>query len=99
MPATAHKPELQITTIRIPKRLYEEARSMVENGGTDAHSLNELLVDSLSEKLKQLRRQRIDAEFAGMRSDVQYHRESAVLAEQFTTNDSETLRLAEQNKR
>ena len=99
MPTTAHKSNLQITTVRLPRSLYQEAKSVVEKGITPASSLNDLLVDSLSEKLKQLRRQRIDAEFAGMKHDIAYQRESASLSEQFSGNDAETLRLAERGKR
>ena len=86
------KPDLQTTTVRLPRQLYEEARGMVETGAANASSLNELLVDSLDEKLKQLRRSRIDAEFAGMRTDPQFHSESKLIAGQFSTNDRETLR-------
>jgi len=91
MPATARKTSLQTTTVRLPKGLYEEARALVETGKTDATSLNELLVDSLGEKLRQLRRAHIDQAFVGMRNDVKYRKESEVLAEQFATNDVETV--------
>jgi hypothetical protein len=60
--------------------------------------LNDLLVDSLRERLKQLRRAGIDAEFAGMKNDEAYQRESSVLAEQFATSEWEALRLAEGDK-
>src|ERR1700682_6175890 len=80
MPAPAHKMKSQTTTVRLPRRLYEEALSVLEKGATAANSLNDLLVDSLSEKLEQLRREYIDAEFAEMRHDAQYARESIMLA-------------------
>jgi hypothetical protein len=57
--------------------------------------MNDLLVQSLEERLKRLRREFIDAEFAQMKNDAQYHRESTVMAQQFTSNDRETLRSAE----
>jgi Arc/MetJ-type ribon-helix-helix transcriptional regulator len=97
MPASA-KPNLQTTTVRLPRQLYEEARGMVETGAANASSFNELLVDSLDEKLKQLRRSRIDAEFAGMRADAQFNRESELITEQFSTNDRETLRSPRKGK-
>lgn len=89
MPASANK--LQITTVRIPRRLYEEARRAVEQGCTNASSLNELIVEALKNRLKQLRRAAIDAEFAEMRNDAQYRLESDVLAEQFASNDRDSL--------
>jgi hypothetical protein len=97
MPASA-KPDLQTTTVRLPRHLYEEARGMVETGSANASSLNELLVDSLHDKLKQLRRARIDAEFAGMKTDAQFHRESRLIAEQFSTSDRDTLQPAQKGK-
>ena len=99
MPATARKTSLQTTTVRLPRGLYDEARVAVEKGKTNATSLNELLVESLGEKLRQLRREHIDSEFVGMRNDAKYQRESKVLADQFATNDLETLKTAEKIKR
>ncbi len=95
MPATAHKHSLQTTTVRLPRWLYDEARKAVEDRRTDATSLNELLVNSLNATLKKLTREEIDADFASMRNDAQYRRESDNLAEQFATNDAETLKSAE----
>jgi hypothetical protein len=99
MPAPAQKMKSQTTTVRLPRRLYEEALSVLEKGATEANSLNDLLVDSLSEKLEQLRREYIDAEFAEMRHDVQYGRESTILARQFISNDRDTLRFSEKDKK
>lgn len=93
MSTTANK--LQITTVRIPKRLYEEARSAIEAGATDANSMNDLLVDSLSQKLRQLRRERIDAEFAHMNEDAAHQRTSQTMADAFAASDWEALRSAE----
>ena len=90
MPAASRK--IRTTTVRLPSRLYDEARIVVEKGATNARSLNDLLVTSLSEKLKHLRRERIDAEFAQMRHDTQYRRESEVIEQQFHSNDLETLK-------
>ena len=91
MPAIAPKRALQTTTVRLPKDLYEEARRALQSGQIEANSLNDLLVESLAEKLNQLRRELVDAGFAGMKSDERYQRESALLAEQFASNDHETL--------
>jgi len=45
-----------------------------------------------------LRRESIDAEFAEMRDDAQYHRESLAIAKEFASSDGETLRLAEKGE-
>ena len=92
MPATAGKPDLQTTTVRLPKRLYEEARTVVRLRSTDANSLNDLPVESLSVSRKQIRRKQIDDEFSMMKNDAQYRRESQLIAEQFAANDRETIR-------
>jgi hypothetical protein len=78
--------------------LYEEARSAIASGGTEARSLNDLLVDSLSDRLRKLRREHIDAEFAGMKNDAQYRQESTELAERFTASDWETLQSLEKEE-
>jgi len=98
MPATAHKSAMQSTTVRLPRRLYEEARCVIEKGDTDAGSLNELLVHSLSEKLRRMKRRIIDQQFAGMKHDAHNRQESDTLAKQFETNDRDTFRSAERNK-
>ena len=95
MPGTGSKSSLQTTTIRLPRHLYEEAREVVGTGCTEATSLNELLVDALRQKLRELRRAQIDAGFAEMKNDAQYRRESDILEDEFATNDRETLRLPE----
>ena len=92
------EPTQQTTTIRLPMRLYEQARSVIESGETEARSLNDLLVDSLSDRLRKLRREHIDAEFARMKNDAQYQRESTELAEQFMASDWETLQSLEKEE-
>lgn len=98
MPATSHKSTLQTTTVRLPRRLYEEARRALEKGDTEASSLNDLLVQSLEERLKRLQRELIDREFEHMRNDRQYQRESEVIANQFAASDREALRVADEGK-
>jgi hypothetical protein len=99
MPVTASKSALQTTTVRLPRRLYEEARHVLEKGETEASSLNELLVQSLEQWLQRERRQLIDREFAQMKNDALYQRECAVVAEQFASSDRETLRSTKKDKR
>jgi hypothetical protein len=99
MPGPARKSALQTTTVRLPRRLYDEARHALEKGETEASSLNDLLVQSLEAWLQRVRREWIDREFAQMKNDSQYHRESATIAKQFASNDRETLRYAEKGKR
>jgi hypothetical protein len=90
--ASAPKSSLQTTTVRLPKRLYEEARQALETGETGASSLNDLLVQSLAERLQRARREIIDREFESMKGDDKYQRESAIITKQFAANDRATLR-------
>ena len=71
MPTVARKTALQTTTVRLPRRLYEEARYALEKGETEASSLNDLLVQSLDERLQRMRREWIDRDFAQMKNDPQ----------------------------
>jgi hypothetical protein len=98
MPGRAPKSAMQTTTVRLPRRLYDEARHALEEGQTEAGSLNDLLVQSLEAWLQRARREWIDREFAQMKNDPQYQRESAAVAKQFSSNDRETLRSAERDK-
>ncbi|HEU5452609.1 MAG TPA: hypothetical protein VFU76_11520 [Terriglobales bacterium] len=90
---------LQPTTVRLPRRLYDEARAAIQRGATEATSLNELLIDSLEEKLRQLRREKIDAEFAAMRNDHPYRKAATGLAEEFAASDGEAFRRGEGERR
>jgi hypothetical protein len=96
MPVTARKSTLQTTTVRLPKKLYDEARSALDKA--DAGSFNDLMIDALQAKLKHLHREQMDSEFAEMKNDTQYVQESTTIAEQFTTNDRDTLRSVERNR-
>lgn len=99
MPASTRKSPLQTTTVRLPKGLYEEARRALAEGETDAASLNDLLVQSLEERLCRVQRKLIDREFAEMKNDVQYQREAALMAREFASNDRDTLQSADKDKR
>ena len=98
MPATSSKSTLQTTTVRLPRGLYEEAQRALKKGETEARSFNELLVQSLEERLKRLHRELIDREFEQMKNDRQYQRESEVIAKQFAASDRETLCVADEGK-
>jgi len=99
MPASARKLEAQTTTVRLPKRLYEQARSVVEKGATDAKSLNDFIVIAIKTYLKIYERKQIDAAFAGMAQDARYQKEAKMLAEEFAYSDWEALQLEEKDLR
>ncbi len=83
------------TTIRIPERLYREATAALRQGSTEAGSFNELVIEALEIRLRQLRRERIDAAFEGMSGDESYHRLAREIADEFAFSDYEALLRAE----
>jgi metal-responsive CopG/Arc/MetJ family transcriptional regulator len=95
MPDTVHKSKLQTTTVRLPKPLYEEVRSVVEK--TEIRSLNDFIVAAIRTSLKVYKRKQIDAAFAGMAEDTHYQKEAKLIAEEFAQSDWEALRLNEED--
>src|SRR5579864_6462011 len=84
------------TTVRLPRTVYEELRSVVQKqkrGSSGAGSLNDLIVSAVKAYLKLYERRRIDTAFAGMAGDADYQKEAALLAEEFEYSDWEALRL------
>ncbi|MBZ5513188.1 MAG: CopG family transcriptional regulator [Acidobacteriia bacterium] len=84
MPTPAKK--YQITTIRMPTGLYEQARRVVK-ARNDVGSLNELVVEAVKEKLQDLSEEEIDAAFAGMATDPDYQRDTVTMAREFAHSD------------
>lgn len=91
--------ETRTTTVRLPVRIYEQARCVVDKekkGASGAsRSLNDLIVAAISAYLKMYRRRQIDAAFAGMAEDADYQKEAKLLAEEFEASDWEALLLEE----
>lgn len=85
--------QFQTTTVRLPKDLYEQARTAVKEAGA-ASSINDFMVEAVEEKLRQLREQEIDRAFAEMRSDHDYQRDAVDLARSFARSDWEAFRSA-----
>lgn len=84
---------VQTTTIRLPRELYEQARTAVGKAGAAA-SLNDFLIEAVEEKLRQLKEGEIDEAFAGMGRDTEYQTEALALARSFEKSDWEAYRVA-----
>lgn len=89
-------PARQSATVRIPKALCEEA-SVFIGEQADACTLNELVVESLREKLWKLREKSIDEAFAGMATDTKYQQVTQQIASEFESSDFHALQQAEKN--
>jgi Arc/MetJ-type ribon-helix-helix transcriptional regulator len=85
--------QFQTTTVRLPKKLYEQARTAVRDSGAAA-SMNDFLVDAVQEKLRQLREEEIDRAFAEMGSDEEYQRDAVPLTRSIEKSDWEAYRTA-----
>lgn len=99
----ANRMETRTTTVRLPARIYDQARCVVDRekekkGATGTSlSLNDLIVTAITAYLKMYRRKQIDAAFAGMAEDADYQKEAKLLAEEFEASDWEALQLEEKD--
>ena len=95
----AAQAETRTTTVRLPRPVYDQARSIVDKesrGGTRI-SLNDFFVAAITAYLKMYKRKQIDAAFAGMAEDADYQKEAKLLLEEFEHSDWEALRLEEED--
>jgi len=79
------------TTIRLPRGLYEKAKSLVGERDLDVGTLNELVVAALSAYITMARRRQIDQAFAAMAEDTDYQKEARMIAADFEESDWEAL--------
>jgi len=96
---TAAKVQTRTTTVRLPARIYDQAKCVVENQkkGAGKISFNDFIVTAITAYLKLYKRRQIDAAFAGMAEDADYQKEAQLLAEEFEASDWEALRLEEKD--
>jgi len=90
MPAAATKKKYQNTTLRVPKKVYDQAKNALSH--SVGSSFNEFVVEAVEEKLRRLREAEIDAAFAHMAEDADYQRSSIAMAQEFEKSDGETFR-------
>lgn len=96
-PAVANR-EMHATTVRLPRPVYDQAKSFVDcekRQNTPFLSLNDFFVTAIQAYLKLYKRRQIDAAFAGMAEDAEYQQETRLLVEEFDPSDWEALRLGE----
>lgn len=92
--ALARRKEYQNTTVRLPKRVYELARTAVEKSEA-VSSFNDFVVQAIEQKLQQLTEAEIDAAFGQMAGDPDYQRDSVALAKAFEKSDWEASRATD----
>jgi len=97
-PAIATR-EIRATTVRLPRPVYDQARTFVQceaRYSPSFSSLNDFFVTAIQAYLKLYKRRQIDAAFAGMAEDANYQKDARLLVEEFEPSDWEALRLGEQ---
>jgi hypothetical protein len=85
----AARKEYQNTTVRLPRQVYERAKTVVVR--SQASSFNDFVVQAIEEKVRRLTEAEIDAAFAQMAHDADYQRASVELARQFENSDWEAF--------
>lgn len=85
------KPKRVRTTIDLSPALLARAQNLADQGV--ARSRNALIVAALEHFLDHLERETIDAQFAAMADDVDYHALNLTLAKEFAASDWEALEL------
>jgi hypothetical protein len=84
MPA-AFKKRYQSTTVRVPKHVYEQAKTVISR--SQGASFNEFVVQAIEEKVRRLTEAEIDAAFAQMAHDPDYRRDAVAMAREFAKSD------------
>lgn len=92
--ALVHKNAYQNTTVRLPKRIYEQAKMAIRKSEA-ASSFNEFVVQAIQEKVHKLTEAEIDQAFTQMAGDPEYQQESIALARAFEKSDWESLKATE----
>ncbi len=87
------KPDTVRTTVALPASLLDEVDSAVRKGL--ARSRNDLVRRALRRELALQERAAIDAAFAAMADDVEYHKESIEIEREFAAADAEAWRFGE----
>ncbi len=94
--ALAVKKNHQNTTVRLPRQIYERAKTAVPR--SQASSFNDFVVQAIEEKLQRLTEAEIDDAFAHMAQDAQYQHDAMRLAKEFEKSDWEAFASNRQNE-
>lgn len=99
MRAARQRSEKVRITLRLPKPLYEQARTIVEKGWTTAETINDFFIAAIQTHTKMLRKKQIDAAFRQMPEDARYQKEAEVISGEFAESDWESLHLGVEAER
>ena len=83
------------TSLRLPKVLYDQAKSVVEERIANVASFNDLVIAAIMAYVKVARRRQIDLAFKGMARDSDYQKQAKLISAEFEDSDWEALELEE----
>jgi hypothetical protein len=95
--AVPRRKQYQNTTVRLPKRVYELAKTAVEKSQA-ASSFNDFVIQAIEQKLHQLTEAEIDAAFAPMADDPDHQRDAVALAKGFELSDWEAFQATDSTR-
>jgi hypothetical protein len=87
--ALAAKKPYQNTTVRLPRRVYDQAKTVIPR--SQASSFNDFVVQAIEEKVQRLTEAEIDHAFAQMAHDAEYQHAAVQLAGEFEKSDWEAF--------
>jgi len=85
------------TTVTLPKEVYDEVRSLIEEKATPSQTVTAFFATAIVAYLRLLKRKRIDAEFAAMATDAAYQKQARLLSQEFISSDWEAFAQAEKD--
>jgi hypothetical protein len=94
MAMPARKQEYQTTTVRMPKVVYEEAKTIVQRR-EEVSSVNEFIVEAVKDKLREISEAEIDAAFVLMASDPDYTRDAIAMTREFEKSDWDAFQVGQ----
>jgi len=92
--AVTRRKEYQNATVRLPKKVYELAKTAVEKSEA-ASSFNDFVVQAIEQKLRQLTEAEIDEAFTRMADDFDYQRDAVALCKEFEKSDWDASRATD----
>ena len=97
MPVARAKEKKVRTTVTLPKKVYDEARSCVEKSVSPADTLGAFFAAAIAAYVKLLKRKEIDAKFAAMAEDSEYQKMAKLISEEFSASDWEAFESVEKD--
>lgn len=80
------------TTIRLPKGIYQDAKSLIDEPGVEIATFNDLVVESLQWFIRAVRREQVDRAFSTMHFDSEYQCAASEIESRFAESERDEKR-------